>query len=638
VSGYEASCPTCGAPVAFSLGSSLLKVCDHCGAAVARKGASLESYGKVAELVPTGTVLRLGLKGGYAGAPGFSLIGRLQLDWGAGTWDEWLMAFANESWAWLSDSQGRYHYLAEAPLPPLPDFSDLRMGQTVDLGPSGTFVVAEKRQARFVAAEGELPFDVPPGTTLNYADLSGAGGQFGTIDYGAGETPAALYVGREVALEEIGLGSVRVEKAARRGEALSLKCPRCGGTLELRAPDETQRVGCPWCGSLLDATRDLAVLQALDAVPVQPLIPLGSRGRLEGVLWTLVGFMERSVTVEGVRYPWGEYLLHEPKRGFRWLVESNGHWSLVTNANAGDVRAGIGGVRFEDRHYKHFQSGRPVVDHVLGEFYWAVARGDRTESLDYTSPPYFLSKESTASEETWSHGRYLEPREVWAAFALKRRPPERRGVGMNQPWPHQEQLRSVLGTAGLMAALVLLLYFVLLFAGGRSVYSASFPIPATAVPGAPESAVFTEPFEVPRGGNLQVKVDAPVNNSWLYLDGALINEQTGGLDEFDAEVSYYHGRDSDGSWSEGGTSARTYVGSVPAGRYVLRLAPQWDASLRPASYSVTVRSRVPRLHHALGAVAAILAWPVLLAWRRFRFEVVRWSESDHPIVSSEDDE
>jgi hypothetical protein len=227
---------------------------------------------------------------------------------------------------------------------------------------------------------------------------------------------------------------------------------------------------------------------------------------------------------------------------------------------------------------------------------------------------------------------------VWAAFALKRRPPERRGVGMNQPWPHQEQLRSVLGTAGLMAALVLLLYFVLLFAGGRSVYSASFPIPATAVPGAPESAVFTEPFEVPRGGNLQVKVDAPVNNSWLYLDGALINEQTGGLDEFDAEVSYYHGRDSDGSWSEGGTSARTYVGSVPAGRYVLRLAPQWDASLRPASYSVTVRSRVPRLHHALGAVAAILAWPVLLAWRRFRFEVVRWSESDHPIVSSEDDE
>ena len=117
---YEASCPTCGGTVVFSLGSSLLKVCDHCGAAVARKGASFEAYGKVAELVPTGTVLRLGLKGNYAGAPAFRLIGRLQLDWGSGTWDEWLLAFANESWAWLSDSQGRYHYLAEAPLPPLP--------------------------------------------------------------------------------------------------------------------------------------------------------------------------------------------------------------------------------------------------------------------------------------------------------------------------------------------------------------------------------------------------------------------------------------------------------------------------------------------------------------------------------------
>ena len=91
MSGYSARCPSCGAPVVFQLGASLLRVCDQCGAAVARKGADLASYGKVAELIPTPSVLALGARGGYAGAPSFELIGRLQLDYGAGTWDEWLM-------------------------------------------------------------------------------------------------------------------------------------------------------------------------------------------------------------------------------------------------------------------------------------------------------------------------------------------------------------------------------------------------------------------------------------------------------------------------------------------------------------------------------------------------------------------
>ena len=51
MSGYEASCPSCGASLVFTLGSSLLRVCEHCGVAVARKGANLEAYGRVAELI-----------------------------------------------------------------------------------------------------------------------------------------------------------------------------------------------------------------------------------------------------------------------------------------------------------------------------------------------------------------------------------------------------------------------------------------------------------------------------------------------------------------------------------------------------------------------------------------------------------
>ena len=36
MSGYSASCPSCGAQVHFKLGSSMIRVCEHCGVAVVR--------------------------------------------------------------------------------------------------------------------------------------------------------------------------------------------------------------------------------------------------------------------------------------------------------------------------------------------------------------------------------------------------------------------------------------------------------------------------------------------------------------------------------------------------------------------------------------------------------------------------
>jgi hypothetical protein len=636
VSGYEALCPSCGGPIVFSLGSTLLKVCDHCGSAVARKGADLKAYGKVAALIPTPSVLALGVRGAYEGAPPFELVGRLQLDYGAGTWDEWLMAFSGGTWAWLSESQGKFHFTGPAAVPPVPEFEDLRVGQTIDLGPPGTFLVAEVRTARFVTAQGELPFDVEPGSALRYADLSGPGGQFATLDYGTGSTAEALYVGREVTLDELGMrGLPEAEERRKKASGESLSCPNCGGPLEIRAPDRTQRVACPYCGSLLDATKDLAVLQAMSGILVQPRIPLGTKGTIQGVAWTVIGFMERSVSVEGVRYPWQEYLLYEPHHGFRWLVEAKGHWSFVEPVPAGDVEAVRDNVyRYRDRTFKHFQGGLANVDHVVGEFYWAVARGDRTQSQDFVSPPYMLSSERDESEINWSFGTYTPPDEVWKAFRLVGGPPRPEGVAPHQPSPYAGRVGRVWQLGLLATGVVFLIYLAFVLRGGRTVHHQSVAIPPTMVSGSPEAALFTDRFFLEEPGNLEVKVQAPVNNSWLYLDGALINEETGEVDEFDLEVSYYTGRDSDGSWSEGGQGARTYVAAVPPGRYVLRLAPQWEAGRPVSVYNLEVRSRVPRLYQAGLAALVLLLWPILLSWRSFRFEMERWSESDHAWVSS----
>lgn len=636
MSGYEARCPSCGGPIVFSLGSTMLKVCEHCGSAVARKGVDLKAYGKVASLIPTPSVLALGVRGGYEGAPPFELVGRLQLGYASGTWDEWLMAFSGDTWAWLSESQGKFHYMGAAPLPPVAEFGDLRVGETVDLGPPGTFVITEVRTAKFVTAQGELPFDVKPGSTLHYADLSGPGGQFATLDYGTGQTAEALYVGREVTLAELGMrGLPEAEERRKRAGGEALSCPNCAGPLEIRAPDQTQRVACPYCGSLLDATKDLAVLEAMSSVPVEPLVPLGSKGTIDGTEWTVIGFMERSVTVEGTRYPWREYLLYEPRKGFRWLVESKGHWSFVEPVNAGDVHVfGAQAYRCRERTFKHFQGGQAVVDHVVGEFYWAVARGDRTESDDYVSPPFMLSSEKDESEINWSHGTYKAPEEIWKAFGLPGGPPAREGIAPHQPSPYAGRVGKVWAAALLALGLVFSTYLVFLFGGGRTVHKQSVVIPPLAVPGSPEAAFFTDRFFIESTGNLEIRVTAPLNNSWLYLDGALINEETGAVDEFDLEASFYSGSDSDGAWTEGGPRAQTYLSAVPPGRYVLRLAPQWEAGRRVTGYDLVVRSRIPRFYQAMLAALLLLLWPILLSLRAGGFEAGRWSESDHPIGGS----
>jgi hypothetical protein len=641
MSGYEARCPSCGATVVFTLGATLLRVCDHCGVAIARKGAKLADYGKVAALIPTPSVLALGAHGGYEGAPPFTLVGRLQLDHGSGTWDEWLLGFRGDSWAWLSEAQGRFHYMGLASLPPVPQFEDVRVGQTLDLGPPGTFVVSEVRKAKFVTAAGELPFDVEPGRVLHYADLSGPGGQLATLDYGTGSKAEALYVGREVALSDLGLSGLPDEEERRaKASGQNLSCPQCAGPLEVRAPDQTQRIGCPYCGSILDATKDLAILETLGNPPVQPLIPLGSKGRLFDRDWQLIGFMERSVTVEGTRYPWHEYLLYNREDGFRWLVESKGHWSFVEPIGAGDVTREGGGDRFafDGKSFKHFQGGQATVDVVMGEFYWAVKGGDQVKSDDYVCPPYMLSSEQDENEANWSRGTYTKGADVWKGFSLVGGPPTPEGIAPHQPSPYAGRVKSTWLTALGAAGLLIFTYLALSLSGGKVVHQQSVALAPTALSGSPEAAVFTDRFFVLSPGNLEVKVHSAVSNSWLYLDGALINEETGGLDEFDLETSYYFGSDSDGAWTEGSMDARTYIASVPPGRYILRLGPQWEAGRKPPTFDVRVRSRVPRLYQLVLALLVLFLWPILVSWRSMRFESQRWSESDHAWSSGGDDD
>jgi hypothetical protein len=245
-----------------------------------------------------------------------------------------------------------------------------------------------------------------------------------------------------------------------------------------------------------------------------------------------------------------------------------------------------------------------------------------------------LSSEQDDSEINWSRGTYTKPAEVWSGFGLVGGPPAPEGVAPHQPSPYQGQVKAAWSIAFLAMGALIFIYLALALAGGKVVHKQSVAFEPKVASGSPEAAVFTDRFFVQSDGNVEVQVRSNVSNSWLYLDGALINEETGGVDEFDLETSYYFGADSDGAWTEGSTDARTYVAAVPAGRYVMRLGPQWEAGRVPPSFDLRVRSRVPRLYQLVLALLALMAWPLIVGWRSWRFEAQRWSESDHAWTAS----
>jgi hypothetical protein len=254
-----------------------------------------------------------------------------------------------------------------------------------------------------------------------------------------------VYLGHEVTLDEIGISaSARGdEKAPRQITALQVACPQCGGQLTLVAPDKTERVSCPNCLSLLDVNQgNLKFLQTLQPSEYHPLIPLGKAGTLGGVEYAVIGFMARSVTIEGTDYFWTEYLLYHFRAGFRWLVHSDRHWNFVRPISAGAVRATRTVARYDGRNFKIFQRARATVRHVLGEFYWKVTIGEEVDSADYIAPPDILSVEATpasaggpaAREISYSLGTYVPHATIEQAFGVNNLP---RGFGVapNQPSP-----------------------------------------------------------------------------------------------------------------------------------------------------------------------------------------------------------
>jgi ribosomal protein S27AE len=473
---YRAACPNCGGTVEFRSAASASAVCSFCRSTLVREGEALRRIGESAELFDDHSPLQLGVSGAFQGAA-FTLLGRLQLAYADGRWNEWHALFANGRSGWLSEDNGAYVLAFDAPLKDrVPQAATLFPGQRAQIE-GLAWDIASVTSATVQAAQGELP--TPPKLTGSFliADLRNTRDEVGTLDYSDPAQPR-WSVGRGVRLADLALRGVRDGPSEKTLAGRSTECPSCGASLELRL-DSTQSVTCGQCKAVVDVSQGVGTDLAhfVQNAVTEPQIPLGSVGTLQlgtpqPLRWQVVGYLERcDLPAPGdsdEQTFWREYLLFHSTEGFVFLVDAEDGWSWARPLTGVPVVKGDSatwaGARFKQRW-----AYRARTVYVIGEFYWRIRRDEAVQITDFDGESANrhkrLGREQTAGaggnghgEVTWSAGEVLDAKVIATAFGLD---PQVTAALKRDVAPVAGG-KGGLGCAGVILLLVLLLFVVLL--------------------------------------------------------------------------------------------------------------------------------------------------------------------------------
>ncbi|RME19078.1 MAG: DUF4178 domain-containing protein [Deltaproteobacteria bacterium] len=628
-------CPNCGGSHDLANPGILLVVCDYCQTTIYWDAEGVARMGSRSVLPEGDTRLFMGATGSFQGRA-FRVIGHVRYEHARGGWDEWYLELdGGHDYAWLSEDERKLTF--ERQQKPLGKLEPSRFSAGSRLEIAGkTFVVREVAAARCAGAEGQLPFVVLPEETYPYIDLTNEDGSaFATLEADEHDR-TNVFIGTPVPHGEIRLDTPRPEgRQDLSGGAREVSCPHCGAPVERPSGREIQTAVCAYCGSQLDLTG--AEARAIGINPEQKpnfLLEIGAAGKIDGVRYEVCGRMYYS-DAEG--YASREYLLWNPEKGYLWLGEESGHFLLSRPTNIAprmslDAISGLSpktAVKIGNKEFRYYETVRETLRYVDGALPWIASVGDSFTVTTLIRPPELYEVEWDGDEVEYFLGRYLPAEQVWKAFGLK--PPVTVGGGVHpaQPRPDNPTSKAVAWALFFMGLLNLLLF------------GASYPKEGTRVaefrPGQDcfTQEVVSNPFLVGDEPVMELRGRAPVSNGWVYANVALVDDRDKVQAEAGCEISYYHGRDYDGSWSEGSTKCSSYFRAPPAGTY--RMLVKAERGDNPAGseglYLELYQGGMLSRYFLLAAIALLL-YPALVFYRTRLFEARRWA----PVMEDDDDD
>jgi hypothetical protein len=415
------------------------------------------------------------------------------------------------------------------------------------------------------------------------------------------------------------------------GSNYTIACLNCGTVNTVRGKAMTLAMTCASCKYYLRLGK-WNTDRSIFSFKAEPAIPLGKKGKFDGVVYEVMGFVVKQETK--YHYKWREYLLFNPMQGYAFLAEYNGNWNFVWPVEHGP-KEGTPEIDFyhEDNYYRLYQKYRAEVVYARGEFFFDVVDlGESTVNHEYIAPPYVYTLEKNQDSILWCKGEYCSPGEIAKAFGMSVKTlPAKEGRGYTQPVITGFRAGSlIIASLAILILMIALQFFFNGTAKEEVVFSGTFNRNELK----DQKFFVSSSFDL-KGGTKSVEVDvyAPLVNDWFYADFALINETTGMEYNFSKDIEFYSGYEGGESWSEGSTRGEAFISQIPEGRYHVNIYPEFGTSNE--SFSMRVTRDVSSLSNFFVTVLVLAIFPAVFFIHTHIVEAKRWEDSDYSPYTTE---
>ncbi|MEM7184459.1 MAG: DUF4178 domain-containing protein [Spirochaetota bacterium] len=467
----KVSCPSCGSPHVLENPAIVQITCNHCHTLFYWDTISTKDSGKKTRLMPAISGLTIGTTGKLKGEE-FRVLGRVRYAYKHsqqfqkdGHWEEWYIEWGGDT-AWLSEDMGELILEQAVRSKQKPEKKYLRPGNSIRIG-GERFLVREAGLVRCQGAEGELPFQVTPDKTYFFADATSLNGKvFLSIEHTT-LRKYSMYSGQRLKKGDISFQALATE---HRKASEALRCSNCGSPIE-RLDDQIKTIVCPACHSALQVEENVTHLLGLTKPELATVfqIPLGREGSLLNKKWTVIGRVRKDWLGSETGYDL-EYLVYNAKRGYMWLVESEGEFILEKPTDTVPLkslfkdRAVGSSKKIGNQIYHVVDSGKMKTTYMDGSLPWVEKIGDISQYVDAENNVHTYTEEHRlealkgqqykTTEIEFFRGIKVSVEEIKKAFGA-----EPRQQKFKPSHPHRKSSHSSSSGISLFVLIILFLIF-----------------------------------------------------------------------------------------------------------------------------------------------------------------------------------
>jgi len=399
--------------------------------------------------------------------------------------------------------------------------------------------------------------------------------------------------------------------------AQSCSCNSCGSRLVFKKTGEHQSSGFGRSGKDRENRNELA-------------IPLGSIGTLKGIRYEVIGY---ALKEENTPSPprWKEYVLYNRAEGYAFLSEYAGNWIYVRERGDKPVitTKDPTAIYYEGAKYSLYNKYQIRIVDTAGEFPYNVYDDKGINSAEFIAPPRMWIYEKSREEGiNWFLGEHLDRDELLEQFPFDLPDQVERGVLDPRGFSAMRADKLALVTLIALGTLIAVHLLIGVSKANRVILDKQVLLHDSTA----STSFVSSPFALTKWrSNLEIDIAAPVDNNWLDLEAALVNTNTGTEYSLEQVVQYYHGYEDGENWTEGSSRETTYLNSIPAGNYLLRVRASRDTSNlgwnSMNNFTLTVKNDVSNDRNLWIFIVLLLIWPIVQFFRMWYFEKRRWEGS-----------